>query len=63
MTKAKAPREIVNSREEAVQQFVASANKHLTDRSESDRKAWAEKTVDAYIKRGIIAIVPAVVAL
>ena len=52
----RAPRETVNSREEAVQQFIVAANKHLTDRPESERKAWAEKTADTYIKRGIIAI-------
>ena len=55
----RAPRETVNSREEAVQQFIVAANKHLTDRPdrpESERKVWAEKTADTYIKRGIIAI-------
>ncbi len=36
----------------------AAADKHLGDYSEAERQAWAERTADAYIKRGIIAVRP-----
>ena len=56
--KQKAPKDIVASRDEAVAKMRAAADKHLGDYSEAERQAWAERTADAYIKRGIIAVRP-----
>jgi len=57
-SKKKAPKDTVASRDEAVRKMRAAADKHLGDYSEAERQAWAERTADAYIQRGIIAVRP-----
>ena len=49
----------VTSRTEAVLKMRAAADKHLSDMSEAERQAWAERTAHAYIKRGLIVLVTA----
>ena len=53
----KKPCEIVASRDEAIHKMRAAADRNLSDMyTEQERQAWAERTADAYIKRGIIAL-------
>ena len=40
--------------EEHVAKMRAAADKHRPDYSEAERQAWAERTVDAYLKRGLL---------
>ncbi len=52
------PRDIVASRDEAVSKMKAAADKHLSDYTEAERQAWADRTAREYIRRGIIVVRP-----
>jgi hypothetical protein len=54
--KNRQPREIVASRDEAFEKMLAAGRKILDRHTDAEIEAWANKTVDAYITAGIIAV-------
>jgi hypothetical protein len=56
-TRIAQPREVVASRQDAVDRFMEAGRKNLGDiRTEAEILEWAERTTDEYLRRGIIAI-------
>lgn len=54
VTQARHP--VPGTRESHIVKMRAAADKHLDDYTPQERQAWAVRTVDAYVARGILEI-------